>query len=102
MRHLSNTRIQYSIDRLIAKFQELSNHILDSKLVKGVVDFGTTTLDVIDKATSALTPLGTFALGGGLFAGIKNVGGLKMQSLIVLNSQQQYVFFRILKFSHCQ
>ena len=74
MRHLSNTRIQYSIDRLIAKFQELSNHILDSKLVKGIVDFGTTTLDVIDKITSALTPLGTLALGSGLFARIKNVG----------------------------
>ena len=81
MRHLSNTRIQYSIDRLIAKFQELSNHILDSKLVKGVVDFGTTTLDVIDKITSALTPLGTLALGGGIFAGFKNIGRPKMFGL---------------------
>ena len=70
--------IQYSIDRLIAKFQELSNHILDSKLVKGVVDFGTTTLDVIDKITSALTPLGTLTLGGGIFAGFKNIGRPKM------------------------
>ena len=67
MRHLSNTRIQYSIDRLIAKFQELSNHILDSKLVKGIVDFGTTTLDVIDKITSALGSLGTIAtIGSGI------------------------------------
>ena len=74
MRHLSNTRIQYSIDRLIAKFQELSNHILDSKLVKGVVDFGTTTLDVIDKITSALGSLGTIGvIGGGIF-GAKNAG----------------------------
>lgn len=64
--------IRYSIDRLIAKFQELSNHILDSKLVKGVVDFGTTTLDVIDKITSALTPLGTIGVSVGIGAFIKN------------------------------
>ena len=74
MRHLSNTRIQYSIDRLIAKFQELSNHILDSKLVKGVVDFGTTTLDVIDKITSALTPLGTIGVIGSGILGAQGHG----------------------------
>ena len=74
MRHLSNTRIQYYIDRLIAKFQELSNHILDSKLVKGVVDFGTTTLDVIDKITSALGSLGTIATIGSGILGAKGHG----------------------------
>ena len=74
MRHLSNTRIQYSIDRLIAKFQELSNHILDSKLVKGVVDFGTTTLDVIDKITSALGSLGTIGVIGSGILGAQGHG----------------------------
>jgi TP901 family phage tail tape measure protein len=61
--------IQYSLDRLIAKFQEFSNHILDSKLIKGVVDFGTTTIDVVDKVTSALGSLGTIGLiGGGILS----------------------------------
>ena len=74
MRHLSNTRIQYSLDRLTASAQTFANHFLDSSLVKGIVDFGNTTINVIDKVTSALTPLGTLALGGGIFASFKNVG----------------------------
>ena len=81
MRHLSNTRIQYSLDRLTASAQTFANHFLDSSLVKGIVDFGNTTINVIDKVTSALTPLGTLALGGGLFAGIKNIGRPKMFGL---------------------
>ena len=73
--------IQYSLDRLTASAQTFANHFLDSSLVKGIVDFGNTTINVIDKVTSALTPLGTLALGGGLFAGIKNIGRPKMFGL---------------------
>lgn len=70
--------IQYSLDRLIAKFQEFSNHILDSKLIKGVVDFGTTTIDVVDKVTSALGSLGTIGVIGGGILGAKNAGKCRM------------------------
>ena len=73
--------IQYSLDRLTASAQTFANHFLDSSLVKGIVDFGNTTINVIDKVTSALTPLGTLALGGGIFAGIKNIGRPKMFGL---------------------
>ena len=66
--------IQYSLDRLTASAQTFANHFLDSSLVKGIVDFGNTTINVIDKVTSALTPLGTLALGGGIFASFKNAG----------------------------
>ena len=73
--------IQYSLDRLTASAQTFANHFLDSSLVKGIVDFGNTTINVIDKVTSALTPLGALALGGGIFAGIKNIGRPKMFGL---------------------
>ena len=69
--------IQYSLDRLTASAQTFANHFLDSSLVKGIVDFGNTTINVIDKVTSALTPLGTLALGGGIFASFKNAGIFK-------------------------
>ena len=66
--------IQYSLDRVTASAQTFANHFLDSSLIKGIVDFGNTTINVIDKVTSALTPLGTLALGGGIFASFKNAG----------------------------
>lgn len=66
--------IQYSLDRLEAKFQEFSNHVLESELIKGIVDFGTTTLDIVDKVTSALGSLGTIGVIGGGILGAKNAG----------------------------
>ena len=66
--------IQFSLDRLSASFQEFANHILDSQFLKGIVDFGNTTINVIDNVATSLGTLGTIGLGAGLFAGIKNVG----------------------------
>ena len=66
--------IQYSLDRLEASFQEFSNHILDSDFLKGIIDFGNGTINVLDAITSKLGTLGTLGAGAGLFAGIKNVG----------------------------
>lgn len=74
--------IEYSLKRLEASFQEFANHILDSSFIKGIVDFGNSAINVIDKITSKLGSLGTIGLGTGLFAGFKNVGGDKMYSLI--------------------
>ena len=76
--------IQYSLDRLDASFQELSNHILDSDLLKGVIDFGNTTINVIDDVTNKLGTLGTIGAGVGLFTGLKNVGAAKMHASIYL------------------
>lgn len=73
--------IQYSLDRLTASAQTFANHFLDSSLIKGIVDFGNTTINVIDKVTSKLGSIGTIGLGTGLFAGIKNIGRPKMFGL---------------------
>lgn len=74
--------IEYSLKRLEAVFQTFANHILDSNVVKGIFDFGSSAIETIDKITSKLGSLGTIGLGTGLFAGFKNVGGDKMYSLI--------------------
>ena len=66
--------IEYSLKRLEAVFQTFANHILDSKVVKGIIDFGSSTIEVIDKVTSKLGSLGTIGLGVGLFTGVKNTG----------------------------
>lgn len=69
--------IEYSLKRLDAVFQTFANHILKSNFLKGIVDFGSGTIEVIDKVTSKLGSLGTIGLGAGLFAGLKNVGNPK-------------------------
>ena len=66
--------VQFSLDRLEASFQTFANHILDSDFLKGIVDFGNGTINVIDTVTSKLGSLGTIGLGAGLFSSIKNVG----------------------------
>ena len=66
--------IQYSLDRLEASFQAFANHILDSNFLKGIIDFGNGTINVIDTVTDKLGSLGTIGLGVGLSAGVKNSG----------------------------
>ncbi|MCM1115905.1 MAG: phage tail tape measure protein [Clostridium sp.] len=66
--------IQYSFDRLKASFQAFANHILDSDLLKGIVDFGNGTINVLDAVTDKLGSLGTIGLGAGIFTGVKNLG----------------------------
>lgn len=77
--------IQYSLDRLEASFQTFANHILKSNFLKGIIDFGNGTIEVINKVTSKLGSLGTIGLGAGLFAGIRNVGGLKYREFYFIN-----------------
>lgn len=66
--------IQFSLDRISASWQEFSNHFLDSSFIKGIVDFGNTTINVIDDVNSALGTLGTIATIGGGILGAKNLG----------------------------
>ena len=63
--------------------EHLSSTVVESDLVKFFVDLGTTGVEAIDGIVNALTPLGTLALGGGLFAGIKNVGQAKMWACLI-------------------
>ena len=62
--------IQYSLDRLSASAQEWSNTLVSSDVIKWFVDLANAAVEL----STALTPLGTLVLGGGIFAGIKNVG----------------------------
>ena len=63
--------------------EHLSSTVVESDLIKFFVDLGTTGVKAIDGIVNALTPLGTLALGGGLFAGIKNVGQAKMWACLI-------------------
>ena len=62
--------IQYSLDRLAASVQEWSNALVSSDVIKWFVDLANAAVEL----STALTPLGTLALGGGIFAGFKNAG----------------------------
>lgn len=75
--------IQYSLDRLSASVQEWSNILVSSDVIKWFVDLANAAVEL----STALTPLGTLALGGGIFAAIKafqGKGRLKKSSLIFM------------------
>lgn len=55
-------------------FESLSNTVLDSKLIKGFVDSGTSVLSIFDKLTNSLGVMNTAAIGLGLFQGKNNSG----------------------------
>lgn len=55
-------------------FESLSNTVLDSKLIKGFVDGGTSILSIFDKLTNSLGVMNTAAIGLGIFQGKNNSG----------------------------
>ena len=57
-----------------AAWQSLSNTFLDSGLLKGLVDLGTTGVKALEGLVNTIGSLGTIGLGAGLFAGFKNIG----------------------------
>ena len=65
--------IQYSLDRLLASAQEWSNALVSSDVVKWFVDLANAAVEL----STALTPLGTLALGGGIFAFVKSFDWLE-------------------------
>lgn len=67
--------IQAKLNQLQASFQSLSTHILDSDLVKNIVDLGTKIIDVLDAITQKAGSLTTIVGGYSL---IKSLGGPKM------------------------
>ncbi|MCM1237502.1 MAG: phage tail tape measure protein, partial [Ruminococcus flavefaciens] len=71
-----------SINRLGNTFTKIVRNIVNSNAVITVTNDFNDLLSVIDKITSKLGSLGTIGLGAGIFAGLKNVGGDKMYSLI--------------------
>lgn len=77
-----NLRYMESIEGKVAKFtnevQEFWSNLIDSKTVKGFVDFGTTVIDVLGEIVDKLGLLGSVGAGIGVAYGIsslKNSGG---------------------------
>ena len=66
--------LQGKLEGLQSTFESLSNTVVDSSALKGVVDTGTKILDSIDKTTSSLCLMNTAAVGLGLFQGKNNSG----------------------------
>lgn len=60
-----------------AAFQALTNTVVDSGLLKWLVDFGTGAVNTIDTVIDKLGSFGTIGLGAGIFAGLENVGSPK-------------------------
>lgn len=61
-----NTSIDASIRRFKVAFQELSTDLINSNTIKGVVDFGTTIIKVIDTLVEHIGVLGTALTGLGI------------------------------------
>ena len=68
--------IQYSLDRLKASFQQFADTLAGDGLLKGIVDFGNGTVNVLDSITGFLGPLASAELTGaglGITKFIKNL-----------------------------
>ena len=70
--------IQFSMDRLSASTEEWSNSLIKSDVIKWFVDAANAAVEF----STALGPLKTLSLGLGAALGFKNVGRLKVHSLI--------------------
>lgn len=69
--------IEYSIGRFKASFQEMSTDFISSDLVKGVVDFGTVLMNVLDLSIGKFGALRTVLTGLGVAAYAKDFMGLR-------------------------
>ena len=80
--------IDYKLNILSETGTAVSQNLFNREDMKTVLDGINTVGNGIEWLTDKLGLFGTISLGGGLFAGIKNVGRREMQSLIVLNCRQ--------------
>lgn len=58
--------VQYSIDQTKAKLEELSNDLISSDFLKGLIDAGGTLIDILDTLIDKFGILSTVAVGAGL------------------------------------
>lgn len=66
--------LEGKLEGLKSTFESLSNTVLDSDALKGMISGGTSVLGLIDKLTNSLGVMGTVALGLGIFQGKNNSG----------------------------
>lgn len=64
--------LQGKLQQLEATFQSLSNTVLDSDLLKGIVDFGTGTINILDTIIDQIGVLIPLLGGAGIAAFVKN------------------------------
>lgn len=69
--------IQYSLDRFTASMQELEADLVDSQLVKDIVDIGTVIVNILDEIVEHIGLLGAGASIAGIVALVKNFKELK-------------------------
>ena len=79
-RELANYQkgIQYSIDKFKASFQEMSNATFDDELIKGIIDSGTTALNILTQIVDTLGLFPTLLGGVGIATFIKNLDHQKV------------------------
>lgn len=80
--------IEYSLGQFRAAFQEFSTDFITSDLVKGVVDFGTGIIDVLDATIGKFGALKTVIAGLGIAAIVTDFMGLRtaISQLITLGA----------------
>lgn len=66
--------IQYSIDRTKASLEELSNDLISSNLLKGIVDLGDGAINVLDGLIDKFGVLGPLLTAASGFAGANGLG----------------------------
>lgn len=74
--------LEGSLNRLSNTWTDTVENVISSEFLTNAVNFFNTLLTGVNNLTDALSELGTIGLGGGLFAGIKNVGKPKMYGFI--------------------
>lgn len=70
------------IANFVSAFQQLSQTVIDSNLVKFFVDLGTNGVKALDGLINAITPLGTVGVGVGFFSLIKGIQNLDCQKVL--------------------
>lgn len=78
----SANNITGSLNRLSNTWTDTVDNIANSDLILGTVNTLNGLLSIINELTSSLGTLGTIGLGGGIFAGLKNVGKPKMYGFV--------------------
>ena len=74
--------MQGKINATKASWQALSNTVMSSDFLKGLIDAGGTALDILNKIVDTLGTLPTILITIGSYLAIKNVGRAKMFVLI--------------------
>ena len=79
------TGLTAAIEDFRNSFQTLSNTVIGSDLLKGIVDGGTAALDVLDQLVSTLGVIPSLLAGAGIYQGIKG-GGWSSQRIVCVSS----------------